>query len=374
MIRRAFTRAGTLVGTTTTRTNKSLVAAAHLQGTRIPKAHALSSSPAAAVHTKLPPNLMFDARSSFAPPPTVDAVSSLTSSAVENQDDDDGDEDDGLTLSETQEDEEDDDFDPDYASLDGTGVATDHRIVIPLPDRLQAKVYYGKDGSVSGSFPLEESVFGVDPVRVDLIKQAVDYIRAKIRGKRKNITKTISQVSGSGRKVRQQKGTGKARAGHSRPAHWRGGAKAHGPKGSIQDYGKIKMTKKMRQLAMASVLSQKLKEGNLIIMDQLFLESHKTQPWADLLEKQFHVGRYGTSALIVDHYLVEDEQDEGATTSAAEHSSYHGVPINLWVASTNIPKVKVVNPSFANVYEILKREKLIVTLQALKVFETRLKR
>jgi large subunit ribosomal protein L4 len=254
------------------------------------------------------------------------------------------------------------------------------RVVIPLPDRLNAKVHYGKDGSLSGTFPLEESVFGIDPIRIDLMKQAVDYIRAKIRGRRKNVTKTISQVSGSGRKVRQQKGTGSARAGHSRPNHWRGGAKAHGPKGSIQDYGKIQMTKKMRQLAMSSVLSQKLKEGNLILMDCLCLDSHKTQPWANVLNDAFGIGRMGSSALIVDHYYpaaadaIGAHDESSSSFDKPEHGSYNGVPINLWVASSNIPKVKVVNPSFVNVYEILKKEKLVMTLEALKIFEQRLKR
>jgi large subunit ribosomal protein L4 len=336
----------------------------------------------------VPPNLIFDAKSSFAPKqqqqqqkqpkhhkptpivggPVIDDQDKMT--AAMSSDD--------MALDENDDDDEevDDNLDTNDYLQQLANDATRLRVVIPLPDRLRATVHYGRDGSVSGTLHLEESVFGLDPIRVDLIKQAVDYIRAKIRGKRKNVTKTISQVSGSGRKVRQQKGTGHARAGHSRPAHWRGGAKAHGPKGSIQDYGRIKMTKKMRQLALASIFSQKLKEGNLILMDQLFLDSHKTQPWANLLEEAFGVGRFGTSALIVDHYQPRrsGNDDDDTNQTKAEHSSYNGVPINLWVASANIPKVKVVNPSFVNVYEVLKREKLVMTLEALKIFEHRLKR
>ena len=357
----------------------------------------------------VPPNLIFDAKSSFAPKQQGQQQSRRTkklSLAVNNKEKpatvqvkDSSDAavattgDDVLKVEDMKADDEDDAFRQeqldDINNKDNeeevNGRYHHHhrgRVVIPLPERLNANVHYGKDGSLSGTIPLEESVFGIDPIRIDLMKQAVDYIRAKIRGRRKNVTKTISQVSGSGRKVRQQKGTGSARAGHSRPNHWRGGAKAHGPKGSIQDYGKIQMTKKMRQLAMSSVFSQKLKEGNLILMDNLCLDSHKTQPWANVLNEAFGIGRTGTSALIVDHYFpavtapigAHEDGSSSGSSDKPEHGSYNGVPINLWVASSNIPKVKVVNPSFVNVYEVLKKEKLVMTMEALKIFEHRLKR
>lgn len=122
---------------------------------------------------------------------------------------------------------------------------------------------------------------------------------------------------------------------------------------------------------MSSVLSQKLKEGNLIVIDNLLLESHKTAPWASMLENAYGIGRNGSSALIVDHYL--DSTDEN-TAEQTRHASHHGVPINLWVASANVPKVKVMKQSFANVYDILKREKLVLTLGALEILEKRLKR
>ncbi|OEU18404.1 ribosomal protein L4, partial [Fragilariopsis cylindrus CCMP1102] len=196
-----------------------------------------------------------------------------------------------------------------------------------------------------GSIWLESTVFGLDPIRIDLIKQAVDYIRNKIRGVRTAKSKTISEVSGSGRKVRPQKGGGQARAGHSRPAHWRGGAKAHGPKNTV-DYGNCKLNKNVKKIAIRSLLSQKLKEGNLIIVNHLMLESHKT-----------------------------DSDIESTNSSSSEksdyHASYHGVPINLWVATSNIPRVLVRNTRFLNVYDILKKEKLIITLSALNEIENK---
>lgn len=322
----------------------------------------------------LPPNLTFDSRSSFAPKAANPVI--LTPSTLNDGDTKSTGKDDGIISEDNLErlrgdvdDEDDEDLDELIATGMDDKLAT-LRHVVPLPDRLKVNVHHGLDGSLSGTLWLESTVFGVDPIRIDLIKQAVNYIRNKIRGRRKAKTKTISEVSGSGRKVRQQKGTGKARAGHSRPAHWRGGAKAHGPKNSV-DYGDVKMNKKTKRLAMSSVLSQKLKEGNLIVIDNLLLESHKTAPWASMLENVYGIGRNGSSALIVDHYL--DSIDENATEQTT-HASHHGVPINLWVASANVPKVKVVKQSFANVYDILKKEKLVLTLSALEIMEKRLKR
>jgi large subunit ribosomal protein L4 len=308
------------------------------------------------INESLPSNLTFDLRSSFAP--RVEPILSIPSkeSIDEEKTELDSEDSDIDYLDDNVDDDE-----PDYASLDV------QRHVVPLPDRLKTNVHYGLDGSVSGTLWLDPSVFGNDPIRIDLIKQSVDYIRNKIRGRRKAKTKKIGEVSGSGRKVRQQKGTGKARAGHSRPAHWRGGAKAHGPRNAT-DYGNVKMNKKTKRLAMANTLSQKLKEGNLIVVDSLRLESHKTSPWATVLESAFNIGLNGSSALIVDHY--HDSSPEGDTV---DHASHNGVPINLWVASGNIAKVKVVNQSFANVYDIMKKEKLIVTLSALEILEKRLK-
>jgi large subunit ribosomal protein L4 len=319
---------------------------------------------------EIPSNLTFDKKSSFAPKrkslvadrpapkPVVEedakeVINESKAAASASAEVDEIDDEDYV-------DEEDIDDDDDLEDFDIMGSV---RPVIPLPDRLHQTIYHGNDGSETGTIWLNESVFGVDPIRIDLIKQNVDYIRNKIRGRRKAKTKTISEVSGSGRKVRKQKGTGQARAGHSRPAHWRGGAKAHGPKNTV-DYGNVKMNKKCKALAMRSTLSQKVKEGNFILVDNFELTSHKTKHFAKMLEESFGIGKHegGTSALILDHYL--DENESGA-------ASYRGVPINLWVASSNLYKIKVANQRYANVYDILKREKLIVTLSALEKIENR---
>lgn len=315
----------------------------------------LSAMASQTTDAAVPSNLTFDRRSSFAPKEEP----LLVPPREEDDNDIEEEEDSGYESGESEE-------EGDEVETSFEAAAASPRYVVPLPDRLKATVH-GPDGNANGTLWLEPSVFGVDPIRVDLIKQSVDYIRNKIRGVRKAKSKTISEVSGSGRKVRQQKGTGRARAGHSRPAHWRGGAKAHGPKNTV-DYGNVKMNKKARRLAMVSTLSQKLKEGNLIVVDSLKLDSHKTKDLANMLEDAYGIGKDGCSALVLDHYL-----EAGDTEDDSSDASYHGVPINLWVAAGNIYKIKVASQRYANVYDILKKQKLIVTLGALAQMETRWK-
>ena len=229
------------------------------------------------------------------------------------------------------------------------------RPVIPLPDRLRVDVSAMDQPSAPvGSLWLDASVFGHDPIRIDLLHRAVEYYRAKKRGMRTAVTKTIAQVSGSGRKLRPQKGQGKARVGHSRPPHFRGGAKAHGPK-NVTDYGNTKLNKKVRQLALKHALSQKLKEQNLLVWNPIELESHKTKELAQLLD-QWQI----RSALILDAVEGED--------------TVHGLPVNLHVAAANLPNIRVANHFYASVYEILKYEKLVLTLPALELIEGRLKK
>ena len=300
----------------------------------------------------IPPNLKIDPKSSFAPRPVEEVIEQ-----------EEGD---------TERKEEDVD---DVEEAEKVGAPAlyfpepDIIYAVPLPERLNVQVhtlFAPEYDSQVGTLWLEDAVFGRDPIRIDLMKRSVDYYRAKKRGRRKAKTKTISEVSGSGRKIRQQKGTGQARVGHSRPSHFRGGAKAHGPKNTT-DYGNTKLNKKVRKQALTHALSQKLKEGNLLVLDQLQeLPTHKTKDLARLLKPWDIGGRDGISAMILDHYYPKEEEDTKAT-------SYAGVPINFWVASANLPKVKVGNDHLASVYDILKHEKLVLTLSALQQIETRLK-
>lgn len=299
----------------------------------------------------IPPNLHIDPRSSFLvhknPRPSLSATPRPAG---------DSSSDDGVELIEDDNEEFDD------LAVDTAYLQREVRYAVPLPDRLRATVW-ALDGTEAGSLWLDARVFGRDPIRIDLLKRAVDYIRAKIRGRRSAVTKTIAEVSGSGRKLRPQKGLGKARVGHRRPPHFRGGAKAHGPK-NVTDYGNTKLNKKVRKQALCHALSQKLKEGNLMLVNSLEIESHKTRVLDDVLRQWTIGGTDGASALVLDHYYP-------AADSALK--MYRGVPANLFAAARNIPRVRVGNTHAANVYDLLKHDKVVLTLEALKVLEGRLK-
>lgn len=271
-----------------------------------------------------------------------------------------------------EDDEEEDDEEDEQRVLYDLSTKADVPRAIPLPQRLHVPIMDFKSGTEVGTFHLSEHTFGCDPVRVDILHRVVVWQRNKKRGKRNAgaRTKTISEVSGSGRKVRNQKGGGVARAGHSHPAHWRGGAKAHGPKGKIQDYT-TKLNKKVRRMGMRHALSQKLLEGNLIITNDMAATTHKTKVLDDML-KQFDVsGKYGMTALMVDDAKAEDN-DNGSEDS--ETFVYGGINVNLKVASGNLPKVKVMNQIACNVYDMLKYKKLFLSLDAVRALEARLEK
>lgn len=349
------------------------------------------SSSAAAASSKveripIPPNLHLDPRSSYAARVVVPARSSAKPAAAAKRSkdikdseetklraaqeigaEDDYDSDEGV------DEYDDDDDDDDFVSVLEREVA----FVTPLPDRLHATVQDVRDGTAVGTIWLHESVFGRDPIRIDLLKRAVDYHRAKKRGRRNAATKTISQVSGSGRKLRQQKGTGRARVGHGRPPHFRGGAKAHGPKNATH-YGHTKLNKKVRKQALCHALSQKLKENNVVLLNDLNVPSHKTSELTRILQQWNVGGDVGASALVLDHYFPPQQDGKGATKNGSaqdttESPSFRGVPANLYVASRNIPKVEVGNANKASVYELLRKEKVVLTLEALAVLERRLR-
>jgi large subunit ribosomal protein L4 len=236
------------------------------------------------------------------------------------------------------------------------------QFVIPLPDRLTVPILNKSNLLESvGTIALSSSVFGQNDIRVDIIKRVVVYQRNKKRGKRFPAkTKTIAEVRGSGKKVRNQKGGGVARAGHSRPPHWRGGAKAHGPKGKIQDYT-TKLNKHTRKLGLVHALSQKLKEGNLMLVNDFLLDSHKTKELASVLGEVGLSGNHGKSAYLVD--WIESSDDS---------TVHRNMPIRLSVAVGNLANVKVSSQAFINVYSVLKYEKLILSLAAVQALEERL--
>lgn len=138
---------------------------------------------------------------------------------------------------------------------------------------MNAKVY-SKDGKEAGNVTLPESVFGV-AWNADLVHEVVLGMQANARGISSAHTKGRGEVSGGGKKPWKQKGTGRARHGSTRSPIWVGGGVAHGPRNE-KDYS-VKINKKVRAKAFATVLSKKLADGEVIFVDSLAMTEPKAK-------------------------------------------------------------------------------------------------
>lgn len=182
----------------------------------------------------------------------------------------------------------------------------------------------------------------LSPTKEHLIYEAVLNYRANQRRGTAS-TKTRAQVRGGGRKPWRQKGTGRARAGSTRSPLWKKGGITFGP--TPRDYG-YSIPKKAKRNALKSVLSMKLAENRLLILDQLNFKEPKTKEGIKLMET-LKLG----SALIVD-----------------SHDN-----VNLFLSVRNIPRVKAVDHSQVNIYDVLNHESLVLTQTAFESLMERLK-
>lgn len=197
------------------------------------------------------------------------------------------------------------------------------------------------DNKASGEIELDDKVFGVE-VRSDLLARMVNYQRDKRRhGNHK--TKTISEIRGSTRKPFRQKGTGRARQGSTRAAQFRGGQTTFGP--VVRSHA-TELPKKVRRLAMRTVLSAKQRDGDLVVLDEAKSGDPKTKALAARFAK---LG--WSSALIVDGELDR----------------------NFRLAARNIPHIDVLPSSGANVLDIMRRGKLVLTKLAVEQLQERLR-
>lgn len=194
----------------------------------------------------------------------------------------------------------------------------------------------------AGSLDLDPSVFGLE-VRKDILLSMVRYQLAKRRaGTHK--TKGIADVSGTGKKPYKQKGTGNARQGSLRSPQFRGGAVIFGP--VVRDHG-IALPKRVRRLALKTALSSKVAAGQLVVLDQATAGSHKTAAMA----KAF-------AAMGLNNALVITGQQ---------------MDVNFARATSNLPSIDVLSLDGANVYDILRRDTLVLTKEAVAALTERLK-
>ena len=186
---------------------------------------------------------------------------------------------------------------------------------------------------------LNDNVFGIEPNDSVIYDAVVLYNASQRQGT--HSTKTRSEVSGGGRKPWRQKGTGNARQGSIRAVQWRHGGIAHGPK--PRDYSK-KMNKKERRLALKSALSYKAKDKDIILLDNISMETNKTKDMLNILNT-LNIADY--KLLLIVNELTD----------------------NVCLSARNLGNVKIVLPTEVNTYDVMNADKLVITMDALQTLE-----
>jgi len=197
---------------------------------------------------------------------------------------------------------------------------------------------YDMNGKVVGEIELSDSVFGIEPNMVAMHTTVKNYLANRRQGTQSTLTR--AEVSGGGKKPWRQKGTGRARQGSIRAPQWNHGGIALGPK--PRSY-RFTINKKLRQLAMRSALSSSLKDGKLMIVDNIQMDEIKTKGMTRFLGAMEATGK----ALVV--------------TPEVRRS--------VVLSARNLPLVKTVISSVLCVYDILDADKLILDQAAVKKLE-----
>jgi len=198
------------------------------------------------------------------------------------------------------------------------------------------------DAATAGTIELSDTIFGLEP-RSDLISRMVRYQTLK-RMAGTHHAQDRSEVNVTGKKMYKQKGTGSARHGDKSVPQWRGGGKAFGPKPRSHA---IELPKKVRALALRHALSAKAKAGEIVVLDKAAVTDGKTKGLRDSFAKLELM-----NALIIDGSELEP---------------------GFARAARNIPNIDVLPVQGINVYDILRRKKLVLTKAAVEALEARFK-
>ena len=200
------------------------------------------------------------------------------------------------------------------------------------------------EGASAGSIELKDDIFGLDP-RADLLARMVRYQLAKRRAGTHDV-KNRAEIARTGKKMYKQKGTGGARHGSMRANLFRGGGRSFGPTPRSHAHD---LPKKVRALALKHALSAKAKDGSIVVWQDANMAEAKTKALRDNFAKQGLA-----SALIIDTIAEDSKPQE-----------------NFCLAARNIPNVDVLPVQGINVYDILRRDKLVLTKAAIEALEAR---
>ena len=194
-----------------------------------------------------------------------------------------------------------------------------------------------KSGKKVKDLDLNEAVFGIEPNTSVVHSAVVNFLANQRQGTQS--TKTRSEVSGGGRKPWRQKGTGRARQGSIRASQWVGGGVALGPKPRSYSF---KMNKKEKDLAVRSILSAKLNDKEIVVIDSFDMKNIKTAELAKTLK----------NIKAEDAYVV-----------------LPAVDVNVQKSARNIEDVKTCTGNSMNVYDLVKYEKVVLTVDSVKKIE-----
>ncbi|PID95569.1 MAG: 50S ribosomal protein L4 [Bacteroidetes bacterium] len=196
---------------------------------------------------------------------------------------------------------------------------------------MEIEVYNVQGEKTGKQITLNEEVFGVEPNHHAIYMAVKQYLANHRQGT--HSTKERNAVSGSTRKIKKQKGTGTARAGSIKSPLFRGGGTVFGP--HPRDYS-FRLNKKLKRLASKSALSAKLKDGELIVLEDFTFEERKTKNFVSLLKK----------------LELEDKKTTFILPEVSE---------NVYFSSRNIPNTKVRRADTINTYELLDNKKLVLS-------------
>jgi large subunit ribosomal protein L4 len=197
------------------------------------------------------------------------------------------------------------------------------------------------DAANAGSIDLPDDIFGIEDIRGDILQRVVTWQLAKRRSGNHKI-QVRNEVSRTGKKMYKQKGTGGARHGSRRAAQFVGGAKAHGP--VVRSHA-FDLPKKVRALGLKHALSSKAKAGTLVVLDAVAIDGPKTAA----LRARFDKLGFKNCLIIA-----------GAEVDGA-----------FKLAARNIPNVDVLPNAGLNVYDVLRRETLVLTRDAVEAIQAR---
>ncbi len=207
---------------------------------------------------------------------------------------------------------------------------------------MKLKVYNNKGQETGNNIDISDEIFAVEPNDHAIYLDCKQYLANKRQGTHK--TKERSEIAGSTKKIKRQKGTGTARAGDIKNPIFRGGGRTFGPRPRSYDQ---KINKKTKRLARKSALSYQVRDGNILVVDDFGIDEIKTQKVAEI-PKNFKISEKNL-------VFVVNQQNK-----------------NLYLSSRNLPGVKIVSVSDLNTYDILKASVLMFEEKSIKVLNENL--